>query len=246
MSLAEAAKLLQNLPERESAASPAEIKRQMEILEKQENDMRMANILKQGVSKLHNSLKEAKTAGMVRANLYEFYDKLAIFIRHDDFRDTLQNSNAVKLLIGIYREFMDILDILPDKGDITGDKRLERLNVFFHDFSTALQLVNMSKTWDTVEQSITTLIKVTGVEEKEMADLNYHVEVTNPAELQKIIENREILEVLDGKPIDGALEMYAAGQTDLAEMARLAGIWEEVKAKVYAITYPGDYDENTN
>jgi hypothetical protein len=230
LSLAEAAKLLNGLPEEGDLLAEDPVKREA-IVAAQQRSEKMAEVLSTGVNKLHDKLKAAKSAGEVFTHLDFFYSKLPTFMSH--FGLSTESSDAMKLLYGIYEEYRNMFAAQTvTEEEIMKSKKFEQLNSFFVNFASALRNVSYYKDWNTIEQSVGELVRVVGVEESEMSDLNYELEFHDPKDRNA---GRDLIEkagMLDQKPVSAVMDKFAAGETSLEEMERLAEIWNRVKAKV--------------
>jgi len=170
----------------------------------------------------------------IRSHLEDFYGKLPRFMQY--FGLTLENSDAMKILFGMYNEYRNFLPHGAESGEgVIGSKKQEELNSFYVNFAAALQNVNYYRDWNSVEQSVGELVNMTGVTYKDMGLLNAELEVLDPDDEGKIQEIADRAETLDRKPPSDVLEMFANNETGLEDMAVFATMWAELKAKVEAL-----------
>lgn len=194
-----------------------------------------------------DNIKNSKTAGDLFNELNRFYGRdLPLFM--DTYDITAEKSDFIKVLMGLYYEFVNMIPVRPGSRNISleGNEAIAKLGNFIITLASALGVVIFCGDWQKAEESVTEIvknvpdvIKVTGVEMDDMADLNLDAEVVQPgdrAEIRKIREKMTVLRKKEG--ISDKLYRFARGEVNLEEMARETEIWEEVKKKVEAVLFP--------
>jgi hypothetical protein len=241
MSLAEAAKMLQSMALDGGAGMQSPEDRQ-KAEAAQKRSVKMANILSTGINKLHDKLVASKTAGEMKENLRDFYDRLPKFMQH--FGLMLENSDAMKFLFGIYNEYMNYL---PDGEDeVVQGQKFDELAAILVGYIAALQNVNYYRDWNALEKSIGELSPMTGVTEFEMADLNYELEFLDQDDGEMVNQVLDTAASLEKKPVADELYRFAMNETDLGQMARLVEIWRQVRSRLsdLDLPVPADVDES--
>jgi len=194
-----------------------------------------------------DNIKNAKTAGDLFNELNRFYGRdLPMFM--DSYDITAETSDFIKVLIGLYYEFVNLIPVRKGSRNISldGNESVAKLGNFIITLAAALGVVIFCGDWQKAEESVTEIvinvpevIKVTGVEIDEMADINLDAEVVKPGDkvaIRKIREKLSSLRKKDG--ISQKLYRFARGETALEDMTREAEIWEEVKTRVEAVLFP--------
>ena len=251
MSLADVSRMLASFetstPISDSAEDVLDQEQVMAEQKKMDEARLMARDLGDKLYLFTDNIKNAKTAGDLLNELNRFYGRdLPMFM--DTYEITAEKSDFIKVLIGLYYEFVNLIPVRPGSRNISldGNESVAKLGNFIITLAAALGVVIFCGDWQKAEESVTEIvknvpdvIKVTPVEIDEMANLNLDAEVVKPADTGEIRKIRETIKSLRKKEsLSGKLYRFARGELNLEEMARETEIWDEVQKKVDAVLFP--------